>query len=464
MRKQQTDDQKEAQLRLLQMMDDEDATKFFKCERKLTKNARMDIKTRHKKKFKTLEEQQKRELDIKNNETWFVNLSNTQIPNDITWLLSHGKKFALPHTRETFPMLKYIADGEECIKTISDKEDQELARNKFTTMIENHTNKQQLTEREKYYLRTVEHTQRFLNHNKNLIILEADKGNVTVGMEKSDYDMKMEKIVNDIMTYRKLKSDPTNRLQRVNNELVDELFKYNIIDESEKRRMKTEIAIAPRIYGLPKIHKQDYPLRPICSSINSPSSNLCKHLTTILNRLTDNSKYNVKNSMQFKSKIQDITIDEDETMVSFDVVSLFPSIPVDLALKIIEEKWHILEEITKIPKNLFFRILKFCIIDNRYFRYKTSFYQQRKGLPMGSSASPIVADIVMEELLDRCMANCDIRPKILTNVLQTLLKPCSDKHIGRRPWTFQYDAAAIIKEWLKKEIPGHTMATKTSAF
>ncbi|XP_075163348.1 uncharacterized protein LOC142235982 [Haematobia irritans] len=145
------------------------------------------------------------------------------------------------------------------------------------------------------------------------------------------------------------------------------------------------------------------------------SNNLCKHLTTILNRLTDNSKYNVKNSMQLKSKIQDITIDEDETMVSFDVVSLFPSIPVDLALKIIEEKWHILEEITKIPKNLFFRILKFCIIDNRYFRYKTSFYQQRKGLPMGSSASPIVADIVMEELLDRCMANCDIRPKILTN-------------------------------------------------
>ncbi|XP_075167963.1 uncharacterized protein LOC142240139 [Haematobia irritans] len=287
-------------------------------------------------------------------------------------------------------------------------------------MIESHTNKQHLTEREKYYLRTVEHTRHFLKHNKNIIILEADKGNVTVGMEKLEYDTRMEKIVNDIMMYRKLKSDPTNKLQRINNELVDELFKHNIIDDSEKRRMKTEAAIAPRIYGLPKIHKQDYPLRPICSSINSPSSNLCKHLTTILNRLTENSKYNVKNSMQFKSKIEDIKIDEDETMVSFDVVSLFPSIPVELALKIIEEKWHLLEKITKIPKNLFFKILRFCIIDNRYFRYKTSFYQQRKGLPMGSSASPIVADIVMEELLDRCMANCDIRPKILTNIKFTL--------------------------------------------
>ncbi|XP_075160458.1 uncharacterized protein LOC142233427 [Haematobia irritans] len=239
-------------------------------------------------------------------------------------------------------------------------------------------------------------------------------------MEKLEYDTRMEKIVNDIMMYRKLKSDPTNKLQRINNELVDELFKHNIIDDSEKRRMKTEAAIAPRIYGLPKIHKQDYPLRPICSSINSPSSNLCKHLTTILNRLTENSKYNVKNSMQFKSKIEDIKIDEDETMVSFDVVSLFPSIPVELALKIIEEKWHLLEKITKIPKNLFFKILRFCIIDNRYFRYKTSFYQQRKGLPMGSSASPIVADIVMEELLDRCMANCDIRPKILTKYVDDL--------------------------------------------
>lgn len=39
---------------------------------------------------------------------------------------------------------------------------------------------------------------------------------------------------------------------------------------------------------------------------------------------------------------------------------------------------------------------------------------------MGSSASPVVADIVMEELLDKCIENCDIKPKVLTKYVDDL--------------------------------------------
>lgn len=62
------------------------------------------------------------------------------------------------------------------------------------------------------------------------MILNSDKGNVTVMMEKSEYDMKMQKIVNDISTYRVLKRDPTNKLQDKNNEIVEKMFKNKIID------------------------------------------------------------------------------------------------------------------------------------------------------------------------------------------------------------------------------------------
>lgn len=162
------------------------------------------------------------------------------------------------------------------------------------------------------------------------------------------------------------------------------------------------------------------PLRPICSSINSPSYGLSKYIIDILKNLTNNSTYNVKDAIQFKNKMDNTLIDNDEILVSFDVISLFPSIPVNLAVHIIEKKWFMLEEHTRIPKDLFLDILKFCIIDCRYFKFKDNFYTQNKGMPMGSPISPIIADIVMEELLDTTLNKMEMRPRMMTKYVDDL--------------------------------------------
>ena len=46
-----------------------------------------------------------------------------------------------------------------------------------------------MNRRDKYIQKTVRKTKRFLN--KNIMILQADKGNVTVAMEKADYEKRM---------------------------------------------------------------------------------------------------------------------------------------------------------------------------------------------------------------------------------------------------------------------------------
>lgn len=46
-------------------------------------------------------------------------------------------------------------------------------------------------------------------------------------------------------------------------------------------------------------------------------------------------------------------------------------------------------------------MVRFCIKDNRYFKFNDKIYEQRHGMPMGSPASPVIADIVMEELLGK---------------------------------------------------------------
>ena len=83
----------------------------------------------------------------------------------------------------------------------------------------------------------MEQTRKFLKKNKNLYILNADKGNVTVAMEKQDYHRKMCEILNDIMTYRIIRTDPTNSLSSKNNDFVEKLFKDQTITNWEKMKL-----------------------------------------------------------------------------------------------------------------------------------------------------------------------------------------------------------------------------------
>lgn len=82
-----------------------------------------------------------------------------------------------------------------------------------------------------------------------------------------------------------INKDPTGKLQNINNDLVDELFNKKIITKIDQIRLKTNNAIAPRLYGLPKIHKIDFPLRHIFSFISSPSYELCKFIINILRNI-----------------------------------------------------------------------------------------------------------------------------------------------------------------------------------
>ena len=87
-----------------------------------------------------------------------------------------------------------------------------------------------------------------------------------------------------------------------------------------------------------KIHKTETSLRPIVSSRNSPCHPLAKYLVTVLKPLAGKSVSFPKNSKDFVAKIKDIHTNKTDTLVSFDIVSLFTNVPIAESLTIVRNK------------------------------------------------------------------------------------------------------------------------------
>lgn len=340
---------------------------------------------------------------------WFVNLSDVEFPDEVKWLLALGKKFAITHNSNDFPLFKIIADVENYIGGIEDMNMQNDIRSEFCGFLGRSCRDFRMENGDKFINSIYMDAKKFLTTNKDIIVTQADKGGKTVVMIKSDYDTKLLDMITDRKVYRPLRKDITFSNQTTNNELAKLLFDKGLIDEQMKRHLTTYNALPPRIYGLPKIHKERVPLRPIVSSINSPVYNLSRFLTGFLKQWTHNSPFNVKNSFDFRNDIADIEIGVGECLVSFDVVSLFTSVPIDHFFKLINDNWESMEHFSRIPKELFLKLLKFCLVDGNYFLSNDKLYRQVVGAPMGGPLSPIVADIVMEDLLKTSM-NKSARP------------------------------------------------------
>ena len=89
------------------------------------------------------------------------------------------------------------------------------------------------------------------------------------------------------------------------NAMLLDLKRKGSLSEQLYSRLRSSAGCTPLLYGLPKIHKPDIPLRPIASFIQSPSYQLSKHLAHILSPLVGNTDSHVTNSSEFASFIQE---------------------------------------------------------------------------------------------------------------------------------------------------------------
>jgi hypothetical protein len=97
--------------------------------------------------------------------------------------------------------------------------------------------------------------------------------NQQITFNQDEYNDKISQLL-DPEQYTKLKKDPTPTIERRTREII----KQSSIPRQEQRPLLPSSTRPPRLYGPPKIHKEECPLRPIVSTMGSPTYNLAKYL------------------------------------------------------------------------------------------------------------------------------------------------------------------------------------------
>ena len=229
-------------------------------------------------------------------------------------------------------------------------------------------------------------------------------------MDRSDYNLKMQALLDDKKTYETVTKNPFGRVERKLNSKLLSLKNEGKRDYRTYRKLHSSDGLPPTIHGSVKYHKEGYPLRPIVNCIGSALYNTSIYLTEILYPTQNMNNNSVQNSTQFAREISSIKIDDDETMVSFDVVSLFTTIPVQKTCNYIRTKLE-QDDTLALRTNLtiddIISLLDFTLSNNCVI-YNDVTYKQIHGCAMGS---PVVANICMEVIENTAIETTQTKPK-----------------------------------------------------
>jgi len=215
-------------------------------------------------------------------------------------------------------------------------------------------------------------TQKFIKDNPNIIFTMADKENITVALEKENYVITIEEMLNDTDMYTKITKDPTKKLTSFIRNVLSRWKIKGYITYSTYNSIYCSDGNLPRAYRLPKIHKLDRTFKIIISSIDS-STLISYFLLKIIAKNIDKSFSYVENSYQLVQKLKGLSLVSDKFffLVSLDVISLYTNVPLNLVLESISNRWFHICRGTKIPKSEFLNAIK-IILDSTFFKFNNN--------------------------------------------------------------------------------------------
>jgi hypothetical protein len=238
-----------------------------------------------------------------------------------------------------------------------------------------------------------------LKQNPDILLLRPDKGSGVIVMNTSSYLQKFDEILSDTSKFKidVKQEDASNKVTTALSKLLKKLRSVGVISNEQYRRLMPQGAVPPRMYGLPKVHKDGVPIRPIVSMTRSAYEPLSKWLACALKPVEDVfTNRCVKDSFQFVDELRSLNV-SNNVMASFDVTSLFTNVPVAETIDIIIDEVEKTPDLCSIPLNVLRELLLVCT-SNVQFLFNGIFYRQIDGVAMGSHLGPMFANIFMGHL------------------------------------------------------------------
>ena len=228
----------------------------------------------------------------------------------------------------------------------------------------------------------------------DLLAIPFDKGVGICIMKKEVYHAKMKTILElpqfeKWVPPRKNAKHPLLKEEERISDILREMKEEGKIGNELYESLKPKGSQPARLYGLAKVHKQDTPVRPVLSMPGSVYYNVAKQVAKWLSFIPE-CQINC-DTKTICDTLSTVTLDENEELVSFDVVSLYTNIPVMEAIHVCADLLYNKFTLLPVDKETFIELAKIASC-NVLMLTHDGYYKQLDGLAMGSPPAPMLAN------------------------------------------------------------------------
>ena len=350
------------------------------------RKVRKDVKSTHESKLLKLSEEQERPLFSVDNTVRLLELDRTP-PTYVMETLSLGLKNAII---DKFQPKDILAELDVLLSYCKDNN---VDRDIMTDINIRTFNYVKKCKKQKAS-RNIAMTKRYLEDN-DLLAVPFDKGIGICVMKKEAYNTKLSAILDlpqleKMISARKDAMHPVFKEQQRVVENLKELKRNGKIDKERYNRLRPTGSQPARLYGLAKVHKNNTPVRPVLSMPGSAYHKIAQQLTGWL-QVVPECRIN-SSTKSISDSLRDITLQNDEELVSFDVTSFYTNVPVEEAIQVCADLLysgtHLLPPV---DKETFTHLLQISTC-NVLMLTHDGYYKQLEGLAMGSPPAPLLAN------------------------------------------------------------------------
>ena len=150
------------------------------------------------------------------NKKWIKNLSDIQIPENVIDVVSLGPNYNVREKLTKSDLVLTVKNLEYSLRKIEDGHTiKNNIRESVTNALINEMGKvRHISSQDREFSKKLVDMNNFLKQNSNVFFTRADKGNLTVCMNKTDYVNKMNALLDDKRTYKIVKRNLLDRYNR----------------------------------------------------------------------------------------------------------------------------------------------------------------------------------------------------------------------------------------------------------